>query len=381
VYADWRDSWYTAPHHIKVQQVESIAGGRVRARASADIAGQQWEVADVYSVEQGMVRIDRSFAHPGSGSQSKITLESRLRLPLGTDQRMLMPGVLYNNNPATSITSGTKLSTSPGGLGLYEEHRLPVPMVNVESLVKGCRNYGSLVATPSKIPQGHKGDDHWWSMGLEYGQGYVDLLSVSGPVATNGMKSQVYGHLGGFDPYDDAYLDVQGPVVFKKTLYLDLGAGIKSGYAFRETLWKSYNVFRPVQTPHVPFAEAMSLITGHARTRYIKPAGNTVIAEPAGYGILPGHGGFTYGWIGGNLGIAYGCLNDAHRTGDETARKEAVSAIQYFVRNSRASVEGLYYGDCNSTTREWSGLSSRQYGENLGHLASLIELGWKNEIA
>ena len=270
VYTDWRDAWYAAPHHLKVQKVEALPDGRVRTWAAADIAGQPWWFADVYSLEHGMVRIDRSFAHAGPGTQSKITLESRIRLPLGTDQRMLMPGVLYNNNPGSTLI-GTKISTNPGGLGLYEEHRLPIPMVNVESAVENNRIYGTLVARPSKILQGHKGGDHWWSIGLEYGKGQVDLLSVSGPLATNGKKSQIYGHRHGFDPYDEAYLDIQGPAVFEKTLYVDVGAGIKTGYAFRETLWKAFEVFQPTETPHMPFAEAMTLVAEHAKTRFYHP--------------------------------------------------------------------------------------------------------------
>ncbi len=381
VYSDWRDSWFAQPRHIKVQKVEPLTRNQVRATATADIDGQPWSFSDVYSVEHGMVRIDRSFAHTGPGSQSKITLESRLRLPLGTDQRLLMPQVLYNNNPSSTLI-GTQISMEPGGLGLYEEHRLPIPMVNIESSVNGTRLYGSLVALPSKIAQGNKGSDHWWSLGLEYGKGYVDLLSVSGPVATNGKKSQLYGRRNRFDPYDDAYLNVQGPVEFKKTLYVDLGSGIKTGYAFRETLWKAYDVFQPTKTPHMSFPEAMSLVAEYAKKeqfrRLVPKAGeNTGKAIPAGYK-------FKYAWVGGCLGTAYGMLAHADRTGDQEARTQALDSVRFFVENSGTGVEGLYYGDYDVRIKDWrstsfykgsKGISSRQYGENLEHLASLVELG------
>ena len=394
IYSDWRDSWYAAPHPAKVQKVEMLAGDRLRASAVVDVAGQPWRLADVYSLEHGMVRIDRSFRHGGSGSQTKITLESRLRLPLGTEQRMLIPGVLYNNNPSSTLV-GTQISTGPGGLGLYEEHRLPIPMVNVESAMSPQRNagaasriYGSLLAMPSKIPQGHRGDDQWWSVGLEYGQGYVDLLSVSGPVATNGKKSQIYGHRHGFDPYDEAYLDVQGPAVFEKTLYVDLGGGIKTGYAFRETLWKAFEVFRPTETPHVPFAEAMRLVAEYAKTRFYRAPADPQAAQarPAGYGLGADNHVLQYGWCGGILGIAYGLLEYADRTGDVAAREQAVQSIEFFVHNAQAEAEGLYYGDYDVRRKRWiaasfdqsvSGISSRQLGDNLEHLASLVELGWR----
>ncbi len=538
VYTDWRESWCADLHSVKVQKLEPLPDGRVRASAEADVGGQRWRFSDVYSFEHGMARIDRSFAHLGSDSQSKITLESRIRLPLGTDQRMLMPGVLYNNNPGSPLI-GTKISTEPGGLGLYEEHRLPIPMVNVESAREGGRTYGSLVAKPSKLMQGHKGGDHWWSIGLEYGTGYVDLLSVSGPLATNEKKSQIYSHVQGFSNYDEAYLDVQGPVVFEKTLYLDTGADVKTGYAFRETLWKAFEVFRPVETPHIPFEKAMMLVAGYAKESLfcrmpewksdrasavvqfgngplvdgdwlaiIRPDGkkdvytfrsaakqdslaltadpdekiigikisqkddgfsktidqlaaainsnadspvavepakilagdfrswgmrivaktpgaegckigvleqgekisftsnlcgpwglkgsepptsHLVLADlepkaktenvPAGYTIFPGGPGrrggnrFTYAWVGGNLGIAYGMLAHAERTGDQVARRQAIDTVQFFVQNAQAGAEGLYYGNYDLNARRWSVVSSRQYGENLEHLASLVELG------
>ena len=407
VYTDWRDSWCADPRHVEVQKVQALPGGRVRASAVADLAGQPWCFADVYSLEHGMVRIDRAFGHLGPGSQPKITLESRIRQRLGTEQRMLMPGVLYNNNPGSTLV-GTKISTGPGGLGLYEEHRLPIPLVNVESAPDGnqaagggSRTYASLVAIPSKILQGHKGGDHWWSLGLEYGQGYVDLLSVSGPLATNGKKSQIYGHRHGFDPYDDAYLDVRGPVVFEKTLYLDLGSGVKTGYAFRETLWKAFEVFQPVETPHVPFAEAMTLAAEYAKTRFYRaPLGTSDRAaavarpvkadpqalqkRPAGYGLFPDNAVFQYGWCGGILGIAYGLLEYADRTDDAAVREQAVQSVQFFIHNAQAEAEGLYYGDYDVRGGRWiaagfdqsaPGISSRQFGDNLEYLASLVELG------
>ena len=384
VYSDWRDSLYADPHPVRAQKVEALGDGRVKVSAVANIAGQKWAFTDIYSVKHGMVQVDRSFNHLDAGSQSKITLESRIRLPLGTDQRFLMPGVLYNNNPNATLT-GTKIPTKPGGLGLYEEHRLPVPMVNIESLVDGRRTFGSIVTKPSKISQGHKGNDHWWSIGLEYGEGYVDLLSISGPVATNGKKSQVYGHRNGFNSYNDAYLDIQGPAIFEKTLYVDLGAGIKTGYSFRETLWKAFDIFRPTETPNVPFSEAMSLVAGYARSRFEKWPGGA-----AGYPFFIGDDLIMYGWVGGNLGIAYGMLEYAEKRGDTTSLAQAMETIRFFVKNSGTGVDGLYYGDYHSDKRGWSpagfygsaapGISSRQFGENFEHLASLVELGRRMKL-
>ena len=67
----------------------------------------------------------------------------------------------------------------------------------------------------------------------------------------------VYGHRNGFDHYDRAYIDMRGKIVFKKTLYIDLGINSKKGYSFSKTLWKAFDIFQPVTTPHLPFSEVM----------------------------------------------------------------------------------------------------------------------------
>ena len=106
---------------------------------------------------------------------------------------------------------------------------------------------------------------------------------------------------------------------------------------------------------------------------------------PAGYVKMPGSTKFQYGWCGGALGISYGMLDYADRTGDQAERQRAIESIQFFVHNAGTGTPGLYYGDYMEDrgwvpTREFEGgnvpgISSRQYGENLEHLASLMELG------
>ncbi len=278
VYADWQDSWYAEPVRANVQTLEELGDGRIRASADVTVAGHRWQFVDVYSLHDGLVKIQRSWKHLDPGRQEKITLASCVRMPFGDDPRMLVPGTIYNGNPSSTLP-GPQLSFDPGTIGLYEEHRLPVPMVNAESTLGGRRLHGSLLAVPSKIPQGHKGDDHWWSMGLRFGEGYVDLLSLSGPVATNGKRSTIYGHRNGFDPYDDAYLDVQGPTTFRKTLYLDLGQDARAGYSFRNMLWKAHDILGPIESPHLPFAQVMDLKTRFVKTTFLEreilPEGNS----------------------------------------------------------------------------------------------------------
>jgi hypothetical protein len=383
VWTDWKDAWYAQPRHVVIRQIEACGGGRARATATAVVAGQTWNFADVYTIQGELVKIERTFAHAGPGRQTKISLVSRVRLPWGDDPRILVPGSLYNGNPGATMP-GPSLSYAPGSIGLYEEHRLPVPMVNVESAVAGYRRHGSLLAEPGRLPWGHKGDDHWWSLGLEFGRDYVDLLSVSGAVATNGRKSCIYGHRNGLDDYDQAWLDVRGPVAFRKTLYLDLGTGVAAGDSFRRMLWKAFDVFRPTCTPHLPFSQAMALKLDYAKGTFYRDA------QAAGFCQWPWPGRyFQYGWCGGGEAIAYALLFESARTGDEQARRQAVEAVDFFVRGAPAGRCGLYYGDYDAAGHRWlpagfhggsAGISSRQLGEVLDRLGELVLLGRKSKL-
>lgn len=211
VCSDWRDSWYDRPTHVRVASVRADEGG-VIASGAAHIGAGQWQLDDRYRLEGDFVRIDRTFDFQGPGPASKITLLTRVRMPTGADVRMLVPGSIYNGNPGSTMP-GPRRAPQAGQAGIYEEHRLPIPMANVESLAgsSGTRTYGSMLALPSRIAHGHRGDDQWWSLGLEFGDACVDLVSVIGPVATNGRRSTIYGHRNGFDAYDEAYLDLPGP--------------------------------------------------------------------------------------------------------------------------------------------------------------------------
>ncbi len=395
VHADWKDSWYADPHCVAVQQVERIDDHTARASAEASIAGHTWRFADQYSVESGLIKIQRTFEHLSDEPQSKITLESRVRLALGEEPRTLIPGSIYNGNPSSTLP-GPRLAYESGSIALYEEHRLPIPMVNVESTVDGGRLFGTLITQPGKISQGHKGDDQWWSLGVELGDGCVDLVSTSGPVATNGMKSTIYGHRNGFDSYDDAYLDVAGPQQFQKTLYLDLGrdqSGLdqRTGYSFRSALWKAFELFQPVEVPHVALNQAMALKVQYAKGTFYRQA-----PDVAGFCAWPWpNRHFQYGWCGGNIAIAYGLLSHAQRTGDQQALRQAVDAINFYTKHSEQKIAGMLYGDYFAAPALTSpygvyakgdgwqptqfhgvepAISSRQLGETLERLAESIVL-------
>ena len=134
----------------------------MECEGQGDVGGQPWEFTDRYSLEYGAVKVVRRWRHASPQRQSPITLVTALRLDVGKDARWMLPATIYNDNPGTYPTRQVPhLPKVAFAKGVYEEHRLPVPFVNVESTVATQRTYASLLAVPSKVPQGHRGDDQW----------------------------------------------------------------------------------------------------------------------------------------------------------------------------------------------------------------------------
>jgi len=258
----WDPQWFSGQHSFKISTLRTISDlGVLEATGQGFIDGAEWEFSDRYSFEAGAIKVVRSWHHLSTLSQAAITLATLVRVNLGGDTRWMLPGIIYNDNPGTYPTRQVPhLPYVPFAKGVYEENRFPVPFVNMESTVASHRIYASIISVPSRVPEAHRSEDQWWSLGLQWLWGNkADLMLLSGAVTTNGMNSMVYGHLNGFDPYEGAYIDAKGNVTFQKTFYIDVGAAKRKGYSFRETLWKTFKIFDPYRTQSIPFDQAMDL--------------------------------------------------------------------------------------------------------------------------
>jgi hypothetical protein len=379
---------YGGGHGFKALKIQMMGQDHVRATGQGSIGGQPWEFQDVYSFEHGAVKVVRQWHHEGSQSQSPVTLVTTVRIPVQDDPRVVFPGILHNDNPGAYPSMPVPhLPFVADARGLYEEHRFPVPFVNVESTVAGPRLYASLLTIPSKVAQGHKGDDQWWSLGLERRwDGNVDLLNVSGAVITNGLPSMVYGHRNGFDPYDQAYLDVKGDVTFEKTFYVDYGFSPRTGYAFRQTIWKAFEIFQPTRTPHISLREAMDLKLQRVRAIYHRDADGV-----AGVPLVPKAQRFMYGWVGDDLATAYGMLDAGQRNNNEADRRMGLDAVNFFVDHTRRDTPGLLYGDYDYGQKKWltgffygwnwpDSISARQLGEIADRLSELVMWARKHNM-
>lgn len=375
IYSAWENHWFARPSGIAVQRVSIKEPGILVAEADAVVDGHLWRLTDRFSLQHGLVRIERTYTHIDPRPQSPITLVNRIRLSYGTDGRLLIPGNLYNGNPS-STKPGPTMTPVPGAIALYEEHRLPVPFVNVESSVDGVRQFGALISEPSPVVGGHLADQ-WWSLGLQYGAGWVDLLSTSGPVATNGQLSTIYGHRWGFDPYDQAFLDIPGSVSSRKVLYLETGVNEPTGYSFRRSLWQAYELFQPTSTPHLALPDVVQLKTVFAKSMFVCDEHGA-----AGYLSIPWkqfkRNMLQWGWCGGNLSNAYAFLTLWALNGDSMLRDQALQTIRFFTTRALSRCPGLFYVDYDSDSGfHRQAASSVQFGDVLYLLADLVRLGRK----
>ena len=385
--------WYSGGQSFRIARLGKPERGVLEVTGGGGVAGQPWEFTDRYSFEYGAIKVVRRWHHASAQKQGTVTLASVVRVPVGDDPRSMFPGILYNGNVGTYPTSPVpRLLHIPNARSVFEEHRYPVPFVNLESTVAKRRVYASLLTVPGKVPQAHLGSDQWWSLGLEFRwDGTVDLMSLSGAVATNGMNSTVYGNLNGFDPYEDAYIDVVGDTTFEKTFYIDCGIAPRVGYSFRETVQKALEVFKPYDTPRLSMKEAMDLKLEFAKAIYREEpdgaAGFPFWPEYLGIGTQP----FMYGWVGGNLGVAYGLLNAAKRSGNETYRQMGMKTINFYVDRVQRDTPGLLFQDYYQLDKKWSpgrfgvvawpdSVSARQFGENMDQLADCIIWGKANKV-
>lgn len=372
--------WFGGEHDFKASKIQQTERGEVLATGEGSIEGQRWEFQDLYTFEHGAVKIVRRWRHASLESQSPITLVTAVRIRVQDDPRVVFPGILYNGNPgAYPAMPVPRFPFVADSKALYEEHRFPVPFVNVESTVAGRRLYASLLTIPSQIAQGHLGEDQWWSLGVERRwDGSADLLNVSGAVTTNGLPSVVYGHRNGFDPYDHAYLDVRGDTTFEKTFFVDYGLNPRTGYAFRQTVWKAFEIFQPVHTRHLCFEQAMDSKLQRVQEVYYRGADGV-----AGIPLVPGAHRFMYGWVGDDLATAYALLDAGQRMNNEQQKRMGLDAVNFFVDHTRRDTPGLLYGDYDYVQKKWmtsffygwnwpDSISARQLGEIADRLSELV---------
>ncbi|MGO4272061.1 hypothetical protein AB4Z22_19845, partial [Paenibacillus sp. TAF58] len=172
-------------------------------------------------------------------------------LPKQSKEMVTIPHMIYNNNPSADPSRVVpRLGLGPDKGFICEEHRLPIPCVNVEWTEAAEARFFSLFSVPAYI-ETPDGVVHYGSLGAIQEEQRIMLAAMSGVLMFNGEKDMYYVGKNKTGPYHGGYLDIAPGFSFTKQYALDWGAVAHQGQGFREIVRKGLELFAPIGAkPH-----------------------------------------------------------------------------------------------------------------------------------
>lgn len=320
-----------------------------------------------------------------------IALGTALCAGNGVAQHITIPHVLYNNNPSAAANRLVPhLRSADGEALIVEEHRLPIPGVNVE-WKEDRRNISlTMLVKPDVRSTDVDGQPECGSMGVILRPPGVELVSLSGVVALNGIKDHIYGAQNRSMPQAaDGYLRMEPGRTLEKTIYIALAGDPAEGRGFRTLVSMAWEVLRPQVHPRLGIEQTIDLKLNALRGRWREQQGRRgfiCLPEPGRPGnVYNRQPGILYGWTGQSIRLAWCALRTAAGgRNDAPWAKMGGAVLDHFA--SAPSLEGM--PGCrlswqNLNDGRWFGsdwgsshlrVSSRSLGESLASLADCLML-------
>lgn len=363
---DWQDGRPATWVHGQPSEKAEVGEWRVLSGV-VETSGGAWKVSDRYRMRDGLVEGMRRFQWTGDKPIDRCTLSVRFMTP-GRGAGVVMPGILYHGNPSGARSGRTPVYTgAPGEAALFEEHRFPMPFVNIEWPEAGEWRMAALHSLPSPVPFAHLADQ-WWSMGVQARESGTELCLLSGPCASNGKWSVVKGHQPGFVPYDEAWLTVPPGAIIEKSFLLQAGAAAGEGQGFRPATAASMQLFSPAASEDMPgFDEIIRAKYRYAKTRWYEKG------PVAGFRKYPDKDIFVMGWCGqaDALGYALPILGD--RLNDEGAADKARRALDFL--SGAEFYDGGFHTWYHCDKGTWEGEEPLSQGQAMLSFANAIRTG------
>jgi len=314
-------------------------------------------------------------------------------LPRPEKEKITLPHNIYNNNPSADPDRLVPHIDKEAGSGyICEEHRLPIPCVNIEWLNDNAYNYLSLFAIPSKIEY-EADSDHYWSMGAFRTAENICIAGLSGPLMFNGEKDMVYGAQCTKMPYEEGYFDFAPDMEISKEYAIDWGLNQDEGRGFRNIIQTGYRIFKPKGAPALTDEMMVELKTNAMDGRWFckdGSAGHLTFGTNNSFGNISGRPlYYLYGWTGQCFKLAWCNAELGYRKNEPDRIEKCIKAVDFYIDNSTANVKGLRYAYYLVDEHKWMGsswktdkkLSSRMLGENITDLGDIILLfrkhGWE----
>jgi len=285
-------------------KITGLNGHSVRVEAFYEA----FKSTDVISFRGGYMWLKRRWEICGGGNLPHAVLGTCIPSG-GSKQKVTIPHVVYNGNPSASEKIFVPRLRETGGYSLVvEEHRLPVPAVNVEWGDK--KGYVSLtvLSLPSKVELPGMPDEHWWSSGVVRSEKRWNIVSLSGAVAINNIKDAVYDYRRSPVPLPGGgYLDLFPGNVLEKTLVIDLSR-CREGRGFRRIVKMGWDILHPRTEKALTLQETINLKKNAlvSRWREGQVSGFLLIPRTRKEGNVYNRPlSFLFGWTGQSLRLAW----------------------------------------------------------------------------
>lgn len=300
----------------------------------------------------------------------------------GEKNKVTIPHMIYNDNPSAAADRIIPHVGTQAGKGvIFEEHRLPIPAVNVE-WKKNNFYYLSLLSVPDITAE----EEAYWSVGALYQQGGHDIIALTGALMFNGMKDVLYGGKCTPLPYMSGYRRLNPNQSLHKRYVLDWGRAEGEGKGFRNLIDLGYKILKPENAEKHSLEEMIRYKRNVLDSRFYREedsAGYCTFGYKNTFGNLSGRPEYyLYAWTGQALKLSWCDCMMGLEYSDEERFKRGMETADFFVRGSEGEIPGLLRCYYVIEEKQWKGdwknrkapLSSRMEGESLSDLIDIMLL-------
>lgn len=265
----WENQWMTDwiyANPSKKEKVEewTILSGEINLPQGTML------LKDFYrELESGLIQCRRRFEWKGKETLNHINLSVRFRIH-GYKMEAFMPGILYYGNK-----NGAKINPNiipvyngtPGEFAIFEDHRFPMPFVMLENAKD---HFATALHTTLSPVRGAVLSDQWWSLGVEAGNQYTDVVLYTGPIGYNGKHAVAKALQTQPMDYHDTYINMEPGRIIEKEFYLEVNPLQKEGTGFQKPIYTTLDLYQPYDSNIFPdFKTIIREKYRFAKTRWI----------------------------------------------------------------------------------------------------------------
>ncbi|MBD0378647.1 hypothetical protein [Paenibacillus sedimenti] len=380
--------WHTVTPGLKDTQIYAQSG---LIRICGALEGLHVTLSLAFD-EHHLLRMDVSWENRTDCMLNEVAVGLLFTLPKRGKEKVTIPHMIYNNNPSSDPNRVVpRLGVGSGKGFICEEHRLPIPCVNVEwadpvdPAETGAR-YFTMFSIPNYVETAD-GTVHYGSLGAIQEESRFVAAALSGVLMFNGEKDTYYVAKNKTEPYHGGYLDFAPGYTLTKSYALDWGFVSRPGHAYREIVRKGMELYAPEGKKPLSLEELVRLKTNALDDRWRTDgngaAGYVKFTDSNPFGNVSKHPlHYMYGWTGQCLKLAWCDAKLGFEGGQEERISRCERAVDFYLRESRTEFPGVRHSAYRLEDGTWDDFhwnkqpvtSSRAYGETMADLAEIALL-------